>query len=41
MSATKLPKYKKGNNARGHYTLFTSINPLSLSAKSLADKLYL
>ena len=29
------------SNAQGHYTLFTSVNPISLSTELLADKLYL
>ena len=29
------------SNAHGHYTLFTSVNPISLSTELLADKLYL
>jgi hypothetical protein len=29
------------STAHGHYTLFTSVNPISLSTELLADKLYL
>jgi hypothetical protein len=40
MSATK-PSLQKGDNAREHYTLFASVNPIPLSTKYLVDKLYL
>jgi len=37
MSATK-PSLHKGDNAREHYTLSSSVMPSALSAKLLADQ---